>query len=305
MANQIVKTGTNAVKEMLQGAAMQQLFKQAMGKHADAYISSILELVSTDNQLKQCDPAQVCAQALKAATLQLPLQKALGNAYVVVYNNSVKKTDDKGRDVWVKVPTPTMIIGYRGLIQLAMRTGQYKHLNADVVYEGEYQGRNKLTGEIDLSGEKTSDKVVGYFCYFELLNGFSKMLYMSVEDVAKHTIKYSKGLGKMSVEELAKKAGTIGKGVGWSGDFDAMALKTCTRRLLSKYGYLSVEMQHAVAQDINADVERNVEDAEAVEIRDAEIEEAVTEEIIVDTETGEIKGADASESEQGFIPFTD
>lgn len=300
MANQIVKTGTNAVKEMLQGKSMQQMFQQAMGKHADAYISSIVELVSTDNQLKQCDPAQVCAQALKAATLQLPLQKALGNAYVVVYNNSVKKTDDKGRDVWVKVPTPTMIIGYRGLIQLAMRTGQYKHLNADVVYEGEYQGRNKLTGEIDLSGEKTSDKVVGYFCYFELLNGFSKMLYMSVEDVAKHAIKYSKALGKMSVDELAKKAGTIGKGVGWAGDFDAMALKTCTRRLLSKYGYLSVEMQQAVAQDINADIERNVEDAEAVEIRDAEIEEAVSEEISVDMETGEI-----NEGEQGFIPFTD
>lgn len=304
MANQIVKTGTNAVKEMLQGAAMQQMFKQAMGKHADAYISSIVELVSTDNQLKQCDPAQVCAQALKAATLQLPLQKALGNAYVVVYNNSVKTTDPKtGRESWQKVPTPTMIIGYRGLIQLAMRTGQYKHLNADIVYEGEYQGRNKLTGEIDLSGEKTSDKVVGYFCYFELLNGFSKMLYMSVDDVAKHAIKYSKSLGRMSAEELAKKAGTIGKSVGWAGDFDAMALKTCTRRLLSKYGYLSVEMQHAVAQDINADIERDVVEVDAVEIREAAVDEAATEEIIVDEETGEIKTEESAE--QGFIPFAD
>lgn len=103
-------------------------------------------------------------EALKAATLRLPINRQLCFAWIIAYGNK-----------------PTFQIGYKGMIQLAMRTGQYKCLNADVVYEGELKGRNKLTGEIDLSGKRTGDIVAGYFAYFEMINGFTKSLYMSRE----------------------------------------------------------------------------------------------------------------------------
>ena len=199
--------------------------------------------------MQTCKPSVVIAEALRAATLRLPLNKALGFAYIVVYNNSVKQADGS----WVKVPTPTFIPGYKGYIQLAMRTGQYRTINADVVYEGEVRKVNKLTGEIAFDGEKTSDKIIGYFCYFELLNGFSKTLYVTVEDMAAYAKRYSPSVKKeTTVAQLIAKAndGIIGKKVGWEGNFNDMALKTVIRRLLSKYGYLSVEMQNAMAHDV-------------------------------------------------------
>jgi Recombinational DNA repair protein (RecE pathway) len=141
-----------------------------------------------------------------------------------------------------------------------MRTGQYKHINADVVYEGELGVKNKLTGEIDLSGEATSDKIIGYFCYFELLNGFSKTLYMPVEKMAAYAKKYAptiKYSADVTIEKLIAlgSSGVSGGSVGWTGDFTSMALKTVTRNLLSKYGYLSIEMQQAIVEDRDYDYE--------------------------------------------------
>ena len=229
---------------------------------------------------------------LRAATLRLPLNKALGFAYIVVYNNSVKVTNEQtGREEWIKVPTPTFIPGYKGYIQLAMRTGQYRTINADVVYEGEVRKVNKLTGEIAFDGEKTSDKIIGYFCYFELLNGFSKTLYVTVEDMAAYAKRYSPSVKKeTTVAQLIAKAndGIIGKKVGWEGNFNDMALKTVIRRLLSKYGYLSVEMQNAMAHDVEDEAMSNRNDtldnaaAQTVDLSATEYEE-------VDTETGEVK----------------
>ncbi|MZK05526.1 recombinase, partial [Enterobacter hormaechei] len=226
------------------------------------------------------------------ATLRLPLNKALGFAYIVVYNNSVKVTNEQtGREEWIKVPTPTFIPGYKGYIQLAMRTGQYRTINADVVYEGEVRKVNKLTGEIAFDGEKTSDKIIGYFCYFELLNGFSKTLYVTVEDMAAYAKRYSPSVKKeTTVAQLIAKAndGIIGKKVGWEGNFNDMALKTVIRRLLSKYGYLSVEMQNAMAHDVEDEAMSNRNDtldnaaAQTVDLSATEYEE-------VDTETGEVK----------------
>ena len=199
------------------------------------------------------------------------------------------------KPVYDKVPTPTFIPGYKGYIQLAMRTGQYKTINADFVHEGELCKVNKLTGEIQFNGEKKSDKIVGYFCYFELLNGFSKTLYMTVEEMAKYAKRYSPSIGyKTTIEQLADKANDsiAAKKVGWEGNFNDMALKTVIRRLLSKYGYLSVEMQNALSGDMEgADfADRNgllADNANKMAI-DANV---VYEE--VDTETGEIKQAKA------------
>ena len=236
------------LKAVINAPSVQDQFKNALGDHKDAFVASLIDLYTGDKSLQTCKPQAVIMEALRAATLRLPINKALGFAYIVVYNNSVKLPDG----TWTKVPTPTFIPGYKGYIQLAMRTGQYRTINADLVYEGELRKVNKLTGEIAFDGEKTSDKVVGYFCYFELLNGFSKTLYMSVEDMAKYAKRYSPSVGKnTTVEMLIAKAndGIVAKKVGWEGNFNDMALKTTLRRLLSKYGYLSVEMQTAMAND--------------------------------------------------------
>ena len=241
----------DVLKSVLNAPSVQEQFSNALKEHKDAFVASVIDLYNGDAQLQACNPNQVVTEALKAATMNLPINRALGFAYIVVYNNSVRQPDGS----WVKVPTPTFVPGYKGYIQLAMRTGQYRTINADVVYEGEVRKVNKLTGEIAFDGEKTSDRIVGYFCYFELLNGFSKTLYMTVHDMAAYAKRYSPSIKKETtvegLERLAN-AATAGKKVGWEGNFNDMALKTVIRKLLSKYGYLSIEMQGAMVSDEEA-----------------------------------------------------
>ena len=240
----------DVLKRTLSSESVQEQFKNALGTNSNSFIASIIDLYTGDTSLQSCDPNLVVAQALKAAVLKLPLTKALGFAYIVVYNNSVMMPEKKKK----KVPVPTFIPGYRGYIQMAMRTGQYRTLNADVVYEGELRRVSKLTGEIALDGEKKSDKIEGYFAYFELLNGYSKTLYMAGKKMAKHSKQYSPGLKNSkdvtveSLKILANSAQSTDK-VGWMGNFTEMALKTCMRNLLGKWGYLSVEMQNAFSMD--------------------------------------------------------
>lgn len=307
MTNVVSQQQTNVAKQerpidlfksVINAPSVQTQFNNALGEHKDAFVASLIDLFTGDKSLQTCKPQMVIAEALRAATLRLPLNKALGFAYIVVYNNSVKNPDG----TWTKVPTPTFIPGYKGYIQLAMRTGQYRTINADYVYEGELRKVNKLSGEIAFDGEKKSDKIVGYFCYFELLNGFSKTLYVSVEDMAAYAKRYSPSIGKnTTIEQLISKAndGIVSKKVGWEGNFNDMALKTTIRRLLSKYGYLSVEMQNALSKDVEEQemASRNDIIEEQANKQTITIDESSYEE--VDTETGEIKNAstDASQEE--------
>lgn len=307
MTNVVSQQQTNVAKQerpidlfksVINAPSVQTQFNNALGEHKDAFVASLIDLFTGDKSLQTCKPQMVIAEALRAATLRLPLNKALGFAYIVVYNNNVKSPDG----TWTKVPTPTFIPGYKGYIQLAMRTGQYRTINADYVYEGELRKVNKLSGEIAFDGEKKSDKIVGYFCYFELLNGFSKTLYVSVEDMAAYAKRYSPSIGKnTTIEQLISKAndGIVSKKVGWEGNFNDMALKTTIRRLLSKYGYLSVEMQNALSKDVEEQemASRNDIIEEQANKQTITIDESSYEE--VDTETGEIKNAstDASKEE--------
>ena len=239
-------------KSVINAPSVQEQFSNALGTHKDAFVASLIDIFTGDKSLQNCKPQLIIAEALRAATLKLPLNKALGFAYIVVYNNTVKNPDG----TFTKVPTPTFIPGYKGYIQLAMRTGKYRTINADYVYEGELRKVNKLSGEIAFDGEKKSDKIVGYFCYFELLNGFNKTLYVSVEDMAAYAKKYAPGISKnTTVEQLIAKAndGIVSKKVGWEGNFNDMALKTTIRRLLSKYGFLSIEMENALSKDEEQD----------------------------------------------------
>ena len=282
------------LKSVIKAESVQQQFQNALGKHKDEFVASLIDLYTGDTQLQKCKPQLVVAEALRAATMRLALNKALGFAYIIVFNNSVK---DPATGQWMKVPTPTFVPGYKGYIQLAMRTGQYRTINADMVYEGELRNVDKLSGTIAFDGEKKSDKVVGYFCYFELLNGFSKVLYMSVEDMAKYALRYSpsfKGKEKPTFDALVKQAqsGQVSNEVGWKGNFNDMALKTVIRHLLSKYGYLSIEMMNVIAKDDDeAMSDRNGLIAENANVEVLPADNATYEE--VDPATGEIKeGAD-------------
>ena len=290
MSNEIAKKEkpVDVLKSIIAAPSIEEQFKNALGEHKDAFVASLIDLYVNEKQLQTCDAKAIVLEALRAATMRLPLNKALGFAYIIVFNNNVKNPDGS----WAKVPTPTFVPGYKGYIQLAMRTGQYRTINADFVYEGELRKVDKLKGEIAFDGEKKSDKIVGYFCYFELLNGFSKTLYVPIEEMAAYALRYSpsfKGKSKPTAEALiaAAQSGAVSSQVGWSGNFNDMGLKTVIRRLLSKYGYLSVEMQTAMDKDVedagNSRDETIAEHGNSKTI----IAEAVEYEHI-DTETGEI-----------------
>ena len=291
MTTEVTKTltptqvGVMNFTKSINSSYVQNQLKQVLGKNAGTFATSLVEVFTNDTQLQKCDQKKVIQEAIKAATLKLPLNKQLGYAYILVFNNWDKASRKS-------VPTPQIVLGYRGYIQLAMRTGQYKNINADVVYEGEMIGRDKLSGAIDLSGEKVSDKVVGYFAHFETVNGFSKTLFMSLGEMAGYALKFSPSFKRNAeknplptVDALCDMAndqavnGPQQGKVGWEGDFNSMAIKTVLRRLLSKYGYLSIEMMSALAEDESSAVEqcneennetKPVFDAQAVEIKEEE-----------------------------------
>jgi recombination protein RecT len=252
-------TPVQKMKSIINVDSVQEQFKNALQDQAPLFIASLIDIYSNDKNLQKCEPKDVIMEALKAATLKLPINKQLGFAYIVPYGSE-----------------PQMQIGYKGYIQLAMRTGQYKYINADVVYEGELKGHNKLTGEVDLSGEATSDKVVGYFAYIETVNGFRKPLYWTKEKVLAHAKRYSKSFNS--------------KSSAWQTNFDEMALKTMLRNLLRKYGVMSVEMMNAFTAD-SAD-ERTPE---------AQVEDEIREN--ANSEVIDIQATPVEPEEEGEITF--
>ena len=268
--NQPALKKVDVLKNVLNAPSVQEQFKNALDKNANSFVASVIDLYNSDNGLQNCEPKAVVMEALKAAVLKLPINKSLGFAYIISYNNSKKQLDGS----WQKVATPTFQIGYKGYIQLAMRTGQYKFINADKVYEGELRQVNKLTGEIDFSGARTGDKVVGYFAYIEMINGFSKTLYRTTEDITAHAKRFSKSYGSKSSP--------------WETDFDAMALKTVLSNLLSHYGFLSVEMIGAIESD-QADVNPQEQYAQQAE-QHANVEtiDFVDAQEVVNEDTGEV-----------------
>ena len=248
----------DTLKRVLNADSVMTQFKNALSKNASTFVASLIDLYSSDSKLQLCDPNQVVKEALKAAVLHLPINKALGQAFIIPYYNTV--LDEKGNSV--KKYEPVFQIGYKGLYQLAMRTGKYAIINADVVYEGELQRTCKLTGEIDVEGRKMSEKVVGYFAYIQLVDGYHKALYMSVEDMAAHAKRYSKAIAYnkgVTIDTLLNLAklpvNADSTQVGWQGNFHAMAIKTVLRNLLGKYGYLTVSLQEGIASDTQGDTE--------------------------------------------------
>lgn len=251
----------------------QTLLQNTLKENKGTFTTSLMELATSDESLLQCNPNALMAEALKAASLHLPLNKQLGQCYILPFKNH-------------GVLTPTLVVGTKGYLQLAMRTGKYETINSDVVYEGELKGYDKVTGNLDLSGIRTSNVPIGYFAYMKMKNGFSKLLYMSLDEVCLYakqyspTVKFKDGVTSETLKNLALKqaASGVSDGVGWYSNFESMALKTVLRRLLSKWGELSIE---------NNDI-LNIDEAPSAEQqRDEEFAED-KKVIVVDAETGEI-----------------
>lgn len=213
----------------------QNYLMQVLGEKKSSFVNNLTALVANNAKLQECEPLGLMYAGIKATALDLPLDQNLGFAYVIPYkNNREQKTEAQFQ------------IGYKGFKQLAIRSGQFRILNSTDVREGEVSARNRLTGEMEFNfiqddKERMSKPVIGFVCYFELLNGFSNTLYMSVEELKAHGLKYSQTYKSTNkyVSENSK----------WNTDFDAMALKTVTKLNLSRNAPLSVEMQQAVMSD--------------------------------------------------------
>lgn len=224
------------IKQLMSADSVKGRFEETLGKKAPQFMASVINLVNGDTNLQKCDQMSVIGSAMVAASLDLPIDKNLGYAWVVPYGNKA-----------------TFQIGYKGFIQLALRTGQYRNINVIEVYEGELVKWDRLTEEIELDFEKKkSDKVVGYTGYFELVNGFRKTVYWSKEDIERHKKQFSKS------------------GFVWKENYDAMAMKTVIRNMLNKWGILSVDMQKAYVEDVRDPEEVGVDDSD---ILDADFEE--------------------------------
>jgi recombination protein RecT len=216
------QTPQQAIKQFFNSQSVKAKFEELLGKRSSAFVTSVLQIVNSNQLLQQCDPATVFNAAATAATLDLPINNNLGFAYIVPYN------DRKQNKVVAQFQ-----LGYKGFIQLAQRSGQFQRIGTTPIREGQIKSANPLTGyEFDFTPQEVGP-VIGYAAYFKLINGFEATLYMTLDEVKQHGKKYSK---------------TFNVGV-WQTDFDAMASKTVVKLLLSKYAPLSIEMQTAIRTD--------------------------------------------------------
>lgn len=240
------QVGSVAVRNLLKEDAYKKRFEQVLGERAPQFMASITNLAQEPN-LANCEPQSIIASAFVAATLDLPIDKNLGVAWLVPYD-----VNQNINGQWKKRKLAQFQIGYRGFVQLAFRTGLYSGMNA-VRVNAEALGRmNPRTGEIETFnsiGEQLIDwekidetkEPVGYAFAWELTSGFSKIVYWSKEKVEDHARRYSKAY-QYDLKENKQKC-------PWSTDFDAMAIKTVIKNALSKWGILSVEMQRALKHD--------------------------------------------------------
>ena len=256
--NQQVKAPVKhkTLRELFNDPIIKTKVEQLIGKNSATFATSVMQISSSNALLRKAEPSSIFNAACMAATLNLPLQNGLGFAYIVPFKNN------KERKVEAQFQ-----IGYKGFIQLAQRSGQFKRLVALPVYKKQLLKKDFINGfEFDWEQEPEKDEnPIGYYAYFKLVNDFSAELYMSHDDIVKHAKRYSQ---------------TFKKGFGvWHDNFEAMALKTVMKLLLSKQAPLSVEMQQAVLADqaVVKDVENqefnyadNIQNAEFVAVVDDE-----------------------------------
>lgn len=218
----------------IQSDMYKNLINQTLGDkdRATRFIASISSAVATNQSLQECDAGTILSGALLGESLNLSPSPQLGQYYLVPFNDS-----KKGYKV------AQFQLGYKGYIQLAIRSGQYKKLNVLAIKKGELVQYDPLNEEIEVNliedeEERENAETIGYYAMFEYTNGFRKSLYWSKSRMEKHALKYSKGYA-------AHKGYTF-----WEKDFDGMAYKTMLRQLISKWGIMSIDMQQAVEKDM-------------------------------------------------------
>lgn len=222
-------TGIPALKSLLATEAIRKQMKSLLGDKAGHFMMAIVGVVEGTPQLQDCEPQSIINSAIASATLDLPIEKNLGYAYIVPYKDKAQ-----------------FQMGYKGYIQLALRSGQYKYINSIEIKEGELENYNLLTGEFNFKfiediNQRLEAKTIGYASYIEFTNGFRNTLYMTKEQIENHAKKYSQSYGY----DLSKGYSNS----NWSKNFDSMALKTVLKLNLSKFGALSVSVQKALQID--------------------------------------------------------
>lgn len=215
--------GQATLKSMINDERTKNKFKEMLGNKAAGFLTSLMNTTNGNVQLQQADPNSILKAGAIAATLDLPIDPNLGFAYIVPYNN-------KGKN------EAQFQMGYKGFVQLAIRTGQYKRINVTELYEGQFESYDPITDELKYNlDNRLSDEITHYVAYFQTINGFEKYNVMSKEEIETHAKKFSKTYSY--------------KGSSWQTNFNTMAKKTVLKLLLSKFGILSIEMQTAQKAD--------------------------------------------------------
>jgi len=255
-----ITTAQKELRSMVERDDVQKAFRRVLGENGPAFIASMLTAVNTNDSLKFCDPLSVVNSAMLAATLDLPIEQNLGQAWLVPYK-------DHGVD------KAQFQIGYKGLIQLAIRTGQYRVINASIIRNGMIVRENYLTGEVTVTGEPVNDEAIGYLAYIELNDGYHHAVYMTKEQVTNHAERYSKSFGN------ARSA--------WTTNFNDMALKTVIRKILTKYGIMSVKMTRAISADSTPMEQVDMSDAFKRDVVEGEVKQKQSAQRSVEQLTGE------------------
>lgn len=219
---QVAKTQPQTLQSLMGSGAVIKKLNSVLGneKKASAFISSVISVANGNNMLRNANPMTVLGSAMVAATLDLPVVPTLGMAYIVPYKGQAQ-----------------FQLGYKGLIELAERSGQFRNIIDEVVYEGQLVKKNKFTGEYEFDEDaKKSDKIIGYMARMDLVNGFSKTIFWTKEEVEAHANKFSQAFRS-------------GYTSPWKSDFDAMARKTVLKALFSKYAPKSIAIQQAIKFD--------------------------------------------------------
>ena len=264
---QAVSTTDMKVSQYFGQESVKKMLKSTLGneKLMQRFVADVIAAASVNPDLQDCDKGSVLSGALLANSMQLSVAPSLGLCYLVPFKD--KKAGQK-RAVFV--------VGYRGLLQLAMRSGYYKDIDAFEVREGEYLGRDADTGKprfkfVEDDVARNTLPVVGYMAYFEYLNGFKKVLYWSKEQMIQHADTYSAAFSKNAVTGKYPKLSFADYEAGkvpademwkyssfWYKEFDSMAKKTMLRQLISKWGVMSVEMQNAFENDKDEDADPDI-----------------------------------------------
>lgn len=246
--------------ETLSNPRTQTYLESVLATKKNSFVNNISSLVANNATLQACQPLSVIYAGIKATALDLPLDPNLGFAYVIPYTN--RKSG---------ITEAQFQIGYKGFIQLAIRSGQYRTINVTEIKAGELKDFDLLAGEMTFEALPAREKLptIGYAAFIRLTNGFEKTLYMTKEEVEAHAYEYSQ-----TYKADKDKGWTSSQ---WSKHFDAMSRKTVLKRLLSGFGILSVEMQQAITAD--QAVFNSTDGAPRYADNDARIEDVVAEEV--------------------------